>query len=588
MQTTDGRGLGLPSLRALVLAFFVGASLVACCNNNNTSTAPAPQHTIGGTVTGLDGSGLVLTDAVSGNQVTVLANSTAFTITPAINNGSNYAVAVQAQPNRPWQTCVVTNGSGSVGTSDVTSVAVRCTTNTFTVGGHITGLRGSGLVLQDTMSGNRVAVAANATMFVFAPAIASSSGYAVTVAVQPANQSCTVFRSNGVVANAAISNVTVSCVNMARFLFAANLYDTNPNNVLGSVAAFTIDPSNGVLTAAPNSPYAPPTPAAPQTDPLPSALAVDPNGGFLYVANAGSGNVSSYGIAVMGELTHLRTTDTAAAGQINEPVSLAVDPLGLNLVVGTNFNPEGQLVMLSIGSGANAGVLSPATGDITTSTTQNVGNVPFGLVVDPIQSLLFAANLYDATMSGYSIGAGGALTAVAGSPFGFQSGYVNGVPVNQPYGQALHPGGGFLYVTDPVADTVSVYTYGANGVPAFSAKYGVGMNPQGVVVDPTGSFLYVANSGDGTVSAFTINAVNGLLTAVSGSPFTASGLASPDSPTAVSVAMEPSGEYLYFASGDNHDIWAFSIAPATGALTLNGPSVSSVFTAGGPVAIAIE
>lgn len=244
----------------------------------------------------------------------------------------------------------------------------------------------------------------------------------------------------------------------------------------------------------------------------------------------------------------------------------------------------GQLEVFSIGAGANAGVLSPVTGDLGTSTTRGVGNVPFGLAINSPHSLVFGANFCDATVAAYSIAAAGTLTAVTGSPFAFQ----NGAPMNQPYGQALHPGGSFLYVTDSAAGTVSEYTYDGTGALLFAAKYAVGSNPQGVVVDPTGAYLYVANSGDGTVSAFAINAASGALTAVANSPFTASGAPSPNSPTAVSVAMEPSGEYLYFASGDNHNIWAFGIAPSTGALTPLGASVSSVFTAGGPTAIALD
>lgn len=36
--------------------------------------------------------------------------------------------------------------------------------------------------------------------------------------------------------------------------------------------------------------------------------------------------------------------------------------------------------------------------------------------------------------------------------------------------------------------------------------------------DPTGQFVYVGNDGSADVSEFTLNAVTGVLTAVSGSP----------------------------------------------------------------------
>src|ERR1035438_5510990 len=62
-------------------------------------------YTIGGTVTGLTGTGLVLQDN-GGDNLTVTAAG-AFTFKTSIASGGAYAVTVLAQPSTPTQTCTV-------------------------------------------------------------------------------------------------------------------------------------------------------------------------------------------------------------------------------------------------------------------------------------------------------------------------------------------------------------------------------------------------------------------------------------------------------------------------------------------------
>src|SRR5205814_923791 len=82
---------------------------------NVTVTCTTNTHTIGGTVGGLSGTGLVLQNN-GGDNLTVLANG-AFTFSTAIASGSPYAVTVLTQPTHPSQTCTVTN---------VTNVNLSC------------------------------------------------------------------------------------------------------------------------------------------------------------------------------------------------------------------------------------------------------------------------------------------------------------------------------------------------------------------------------------------------------------------------------------------------------------------------------
>ncbi|MGH8313670.1 MAG: hypothetical protein ACRETU_00780 [Steroidobacterales bacterium] len=87
-------------------------------------------YTIGGMVTGLTGAGLVLQDN-GGGDLAVAADG-AFTFTAALANGSGYAVTVKTQPSSPTQNCVVTQGTGTVGNTNVTDVAIACTATPLT------------------------------------------------------------------------------------------------------------------------------------------------------------------------------------------------------------------------------------------------------------------------------------------------------------------------------------------------------------------------------------------------------------------------------------------------------------------------
>ncbi|WP_395706264.1 DUF2341 domain-containing protein [Casimicrobium huifangae] len=168
-------------------------------------------YTVGGTVSGLAGTGLVLSLNAGAQTVPVTANG-AFNFPTAIASGGTYTVTVQTQPSAPTQTCSMTNASGSVSSSNVTSISVSCTTNTYTVGGTVSGLTGSGLVLSLNAGAQTLPVAANGS-FTFPIALTSGSNYAVTVQTQPSGpvQSCTLANGNGTIGGANVTNVTVTC-----------------------------------------------------------------------------------------------------------------------------------------------------------------------------------------------------------------------------------------------------------------------------------------------------------------------------------------------------------------------------------------
>lgn len=174
--------------------------------SNVTTVSIACTNTIGGTISGLVGTGLVLQDN-NGDNLTVKAGATSFTFATAISGGAAYKVSVLTQPSSPVQSCVVTAGSGTA-SGNVTTVSIACTTTTYTIGGMISGLAGTGLVLEDN-GGDSLPVTANGS-FTFPTPIDSGDSYNVTVQTQPAGENCVVSAGTGT-ATSAVSNIGVAC-----------------------------------------------------------------------------------------------------------------------------------------------------------------------------------------------------------------------------------------------------------------------------------------------------------------------------------------------------------------------------------------
>ena len=107
-------------IRAAGSLIFTAGLALACTD----TTGPTLTYTVGGTVSGLAGSGLVLRDNDGGNLL-VRANGPVVFATP-LASGAAYHVTVFAQPSRPTQSCVVTGASGTVAEANVTSVGIVC------------------------------------------------------------------------------------------------------------------------------------------------------------------------------------------------------------------------------------------------------------------------------------------------------------------------------------------------------------------------------------------------------------------------------------------------------------------------------
>ena len=168
-------------------------------------SSSAPTYRLEGTVSGLRGSGLVLANAKQ--MLGVSAGATMFNFGSVLTSGASYKVTVQTQP--AGQTCSIANGSGAATGASVGNVVVTCSQLASSLGGTLSGLTVSGLVLangSDTLS-----VPADATTFTLPTPVATGSSYAVTVHAQPAGMSCAVISGTGTMPASAVTTVAVSC-----------------------------------------------------------------------------------------------------------------------------------------------------------------------------------------------------------------------------------------------------------------------------------------------------------------------------------------------------------------------------------------
>ena len=297
--------------------------------------------------------------------------------------------------------------------------------STFTVGGTVSGLTGSGLVLQ-YVSGNvssSLTISSNGS-FVFSPHVANNTAYSVSVATQPVNpsQTCSVSNGSGTLAGADVTTVTVNCAPTTRFAYVANKLSNN-------ISVYMINSAGG-LTPIAGSPFV-------STGSQPDAVWVGPSGNFLYVANSASNDLSIFSINTgTGLLNPLGTVPTGLA-----PYGIVVDPTGSYLYVSNYSSNDISAYTINASSGA----LTEISG-----SPFPVGVAPTSLKTDPSGQFLYVANYGSRSVSVLQLdSATGALSDAPGSPFAAGVG---------PISIAIDPTGAFAYVANQSAATISEYS----------------------------------------------------------------------------------------------------------------------------------
>ena len=94
-------------------------------DENVDVTCTPNSHALGGTLTGLAPSTTITLQNKSANSLALAANGS-FKFPTNVKYGDAYSVTVSAQPVPPTRACTVTNGTGTVPDSDLSTVIVTC------------------------------------------------------------------------------------------------------------------------------------------------------------------------------------------------------------------------------------------------------------------------------------------------------------------------------------------------------------------------------------------------------------------------------------------------------------------------------
>jgi 6-phosphogluconolactonase (cycloisomerase 2 family) len=540
-----------------------------------TVTCTTIGYTLGGTVAGLNGAGLVLQDN-GGNNLAIAANG-AFAFPMSLPGGTPYNVTVLTQPANLSQTCSVNNSYGSITNANVTNIQVTCVTNSYTVGGTESGLPagvGSVVLLDNGGDATTVPGTGGNVLFTFPTALLSGSAYAVTVQSAPAGYYCAVGNAAGTVTNANVATVLVTCAEIGGFAYVTNGTDN-------TLSGFVIDYNSGALLALST------TATGTQPSSVVSGCEPDYAIGTLYVANQGANTLSAFSV----------NQDTGALALITTP------PIGTGTAPDfVDFSLDVGCVAIALNGSSNSAstYLAGATGALTAAASS-----PFATSTQPAA----ANNMYFGTsgvtaeyivnegandVSAYSLDTTtGALTLITGVTAPITNPVPAGttpVAIASEFADVAGVSTQFVYVVNQGANSISEYQAGtvtgaitaildANYNPILAAT---GNAPTAItIVDDSNAiyYVYVANGTDNTISSYTIN-----LTAAGGTigQLLPTGLAPTPTGThpvaMTSTTMNGTAYYLFVVNGGSNSVSVFSIDLATGALTAlpSGPFATGV------------
>jgi 6-phosphogluconolactonase (cycloisomerase 2 family) len=292
----------------------------------------------------------------------------------------------------------------------------------------------------------------------------------------------------------------------------------------GEIAAFSINPSTGSLTATVTT-----TPAI-----EPNWLTVGPNGQFLYVSHHAANSISAYSVGSNGALTEVS----------GSPFTLPASNCGLFCNATADqmvYDQQAQTLYVESDYGWVIGTftVNATTGALTWVYNEPTGAGPSAVITDTTGQFVYTTNAPGASVTAYSVTTAAMngttpqpLTAVPGQPFS------------------------------------------------------AGNTPLGLVIEPTDHYLYVLNSGDNSISSYSINSTSGALTALSGAPLSITGGSTNDTQIIVDPLGQYLYAVGPDYNGSVGGVTQFSINTTTGALTqVTATPVSPGTNANAPTAI---
>ncbi|MFV2057879.1 MAG: beta-propeller fold lactonase family protein [Thiohalomonadales bacterium] len=334
---------------------------------------------------------------------------------------------------------------------------------------------------------------------------------------------------------------------VSRFAYVANPFDY-------TLSQFTLD-ADGFLHANGYTYVA---------DKFPALVSIHPSQKYLYTASRTVDTIRAYRIdPVSGTLTEI--DGSPFDSKLRSPFY-------------GDFHPSGKFFYLA-GRGGGVGAYKI---DLETGKVSDVDGQPFksgertrSLRVHPTGKYLYTTNAYSNDISAYRINQkNGVLTQLKGSPYnaGEEGPFddtlakLPDIDTNKgglPYNVSIHPDGNFLYVSNFVAGSISVFRIDQDSgeLKLLYQPIMTGLNPFPTIVHPNGNFLYVAAWGDNDIWVYKINKQSGELTLTDGAPFEGFSL------KPVDFSFNPEGTRLYTANVGEHEVVAYDIDVSTGAVS---------------------
>jgi 6-phosphogluconolactonase (cycloisomerase 2 family) len=123
---------------------------------------------------------------------------------------------------------------------------------------------------------------------------------------------------------------------------------------------------------------------------------------------------------------------------------------------------------------------------------------------------------------------------------------------------AVQPSGGFLVTVD--GSSIQSYRISPSGA-LLTAGFAAGSSPTSLAIHPSGKFVYAVDVNNDEITALSLNSSTGALTPITGSPFPT------NSQNPWAAAIDPAGHFLFVPNGNGANVSVFAIDATTGALT---------------------
>lgn len=345
-------------------------------------------YSIGGSISGLSGSGLKLANGT--NTVSPSAGATIFTFSTLKATNGTYLATVSTNPTE--QKCIITNNSGTVATQSITNIVVTCgsayayTVSTFAGSGSYEFANGTGSAASFKTPWG-IAADSDGNLYV-----ADTFNHQIRK-ITPTGV-VTTFAGSTVCSNTCLSGSSDGTGTAATFTYPHGIAVDSKGNVfvahnssirkitpLGVVTTFAGSTTTGNTNG---------TGVAATFGSSPWAIAIDSSDN-LFVADISNNNirkitpsgvVTTFAGSTLGASGSANGTGTAAT--FNSPSGLAFDSLG-NLFVADQFNNTIRKI-------TSAGVVTNFAGSTTSGSSDGIGTAstfytPTGVVADSSNNL---------------------------------------------------------------------------------------------------------------------------------------------------------------------------------------------------------